>query len=163
MYIVSMSSIKKNIFNNNNHFTTVTYIDNLNKYIFDLMFTLHNNINNQLNINIRTSLPNNKIDNITINAKTEYITYFNKHTINDIKNKLDKLTNINQKVINNTITQVEKILKKNKQDCIFILFSSTLLSINDIIFIPLFIYNTDTKLIIKSDNNEIFNTNNYNL
>ena len=96
---------------------------------------LHNNINNQLNINIRTSLPNNKIDNITINAKTEYITYFNKHTINDIKNKLDKLTNINQKVINNTITQVEKILKKNKQDCIFILFSSTLLSINDIIFV----------------------------
>lgn len=158
-----MSSIKKNIFNHNNHFTTISYIDNLNKYIFDLMFTLHNYINNQLNINIRTSLPNNKIDNTTINGKTEYITYFNKHTINDIKNKLDKLTNMNQEVINNIITEFEETSKKNKQDCIFILFSSKLSSINDTIFIPLFIYNNNTKLIIKSDNNEIFNTNNYNL
>ena len=156
-----MSSIKKHICNQNNHFTTISYIDNLNKYIFDLIFSLNNYINNQLNINIRTSLPNNKIDNTTINGKTEYITYFNKHTISDIKNKLDKLTNMNQEVINNTITEFEEISKKNKQDCIFILFSSKLSSINDTIFIPLFIYNNNNKLIIKSDNNEIFNTNNY--
>ena len=88
------------------------------------MFTLHNYINNQLNINIRTSLPNNKIDNTTINGKTEYITYFNKHTINDIKNKLDKLTNMNQKVINNISFANLKKYQKNKQDCIFILLSS---------------------------------------
>ena len=29
-----MSSIKKNIFNHNNHFTTCSYIDNLNKIYF---------------------------------------------------------------------------------------------------------------------------------
>ena len=162
MYIVSMSFIKKYIFDNNNHFAKITYIDNLNKYIFDLMFTLHNYINYPLDINIRTSLPNNKIDNITINGKTEYITYFNKYTIEDIKNKLFKLNVMNQKIINSTINEFEEISKKNKQDCIFILFTSKLSSINDTIFIPLFIYNNNIKFIIKSNNNQIFNTDNYN-
>ena len=158
MTSVENSINKKNdvIIKHSTYFNTISDTDNLNKYIFDLFSILYKTMGDNLTINIEIPSENNIIEKYNINTKTHYITYFNKHTIKDVKKQLCKIIEDNQ-FIENMLNKFEDNIKNNKHDSIFILFAIQSLNKN-IVYIPFLIDNNNIKLIIKIKDCEIFNT-----
>ena len=148
-------SIETNNYNNTN-------IDNINKYIFDLFALFQKYFNEELQIKFDFTLPNGKSNSNNLFVKVKYISYFNQYTSNTIKLKLNQVMKDNQNFINQLIDTFQTQANKKKQDCIFILFttkSNKSDSYNG--YMPILINDHSTKIIIKINNTEIFNTKNY--
>tara|TARA_B100001173_G_scaffold293165_1_gene286006 strand:+ start:2982 stop:3467 length:486 start_codon:yes stop_codon:yes gene_type:complete len=161
MTSVENSINKKNdvIIKHSNYFNTISDTDNLNKYIFDLYLVLYKTMGDNLTINIEIPSENNTIEKYNINTKTHYITYFNKHTIKDVKKQLCKIIEDNQ-FIENMLNKFEQNIKNKKHDSIFILFAAQSLNQN-IKYIPFLVDNNNINFVIKIKDYEIFNTKNY--